>query len=598
MDLVPFDFTSQSASTRPAARRFRAALLAGLFGLVAVGPSQAATPQRQTKSVPRPFQVSSSPAGNYLSALSAGFQRDTAAASTFFREVLRHDPRNAEIIERAFVATLANGNVPEAFGLAERLVARDKANGLGHLVLGVRAIKARQFSTARGELAKSGSNRQRDITAILLGAWTYVGSNDYKRALDTLDQLKDPRFAGFRDYHAALIADISKNVPEATKRMKAAYESEKNTLRVVDAYARFLSRQGQIEEAKKVYQAFEELVPRHPLVASALATLDTAKPLPATVKNSQQGAAEVLYGLGSAGNRQGDELAAVIYLRLSQHLEADNPLAIVTLASLYENLKQYEAAIDIYETMPEQSPLRSNADIQIGLLLETLGRGDEAVKHLVAMTADHPKDTEALNALANLQRSRKDFTAAVTTYTKVLELSPANERSLWPVYYFRAISYERQKMWPKAEADFQKALELFPNQPLVLNYLGYSWVDQGLHLEEAFRMLQKAVELRPTDGYIVDSLGWGHYKLGRYEEALRELERAVELKPGDPTINDHLGDVYWKTGRKLEAVFQWNHARDLNPEPDELPRILEKIKNGMGDDVKPASVTEQPKNGG
>jgi tetratricopeptide (TPR) repeat protein len=597
MDLVPFHCASRRTSTLPKGALGRA-MMAGLFSLLAIAPGEAATPPRQTKSIPRPFEVSASPAGNYLAALSAGAQRDTAAAATYFREVLRSDPRNPELIERAFVASLANGNMNDAFSLAERLVARDKNNGLAHLVLGVKAFKAKQFSNARGALSKSGTNRQRDITAILLNAWSYVGSNDYKRAIETVEQLRDPRFAGFRDYHAALIADLSKNTAEAGRRMKAAWEAEKNTLRVVDAYGRFLSRQGQFEEAKKVFRAYDDVVPRHPIVTAALATLDQNKPLPATVRNSQQGAAEVLYGLGAAGTRQGDELASVIYLRLSQHLDAENALAIITLAGLYEQIKQNEIAIDIYESMPENSPLRSNADIQIGLLLEALGRAEEAEKHLAAITVANPKDIEAFNALGNLQRTRKEFGKAAETYTKVIELSPPNERSLWPIYYFRAISYERQKIWPKAEADFLKALELFPNQPLVLNYLGYSWVDQGVRLEEAFRMLQKAVELRPTDGYIVDSLGWAHYKLGRYDEALRELERAVELKPGDPTINDHLGDVYWKVGRKLEAGFQWNHARDLNPEPEDLPRILEKIKNGMPDDVKPAAAAEQPKNGG
>ncbi len=549
--------------------------------------------------ISRPFQVSTSVAGNYLAALSAGAQRDTAAASTYFREVLRSDPRNPELIERTFVAALANGDIAASFGLAERLVARDKNNGLAHLVLGVRAIKAKQFSTARTELSKSGNNRQRDITATLLNAWMYVGSNDAKRGLEALDKLKSNQFAGFRDYHAALIADISKNTAEAGKRMQAAYAAEKQTLRVVDAYARYLTRQGQMDEARKAYEAFDLLVPRHPIVVAALADIAAGKQLAPTVKTAVQGAAEVLYGLGAAGNSQGDELAAMIYLRLSLYLEPENPLGIVTLAGLYENIKQGEQAIDIYETMPAKSPLRPNADIQIGSVLEGLGRNDEALKHLTGLVKERPKDVDALNALANLQRSRKEFAASAATYTKVIEQSPDKDRGLWPVYYFRAISYERQKMWPQAEADFKKALELFPNQPLVLNYLGYSWVDRGMNLDEAFRMLQKAVELRPTDGYIVDSLGWAHYKLGRYQEAMRDIERAIELKPSDPTINDHLGDIYWKVGRKLEATFQWNHARDLNPEPEDLPKILEKIKNGMPDEpLTPAAEIEQPKSGG
>ena len=135
----------------------------------------------------------------------------------------------------------------------------------------------------------------------------------------------------------------------------------------------------------------------------------------------------------------------------------------------------------------------------------------------------------------------------------------------------------------RAENDLKKALELNPDQPLVLNYLGYSWVDKGVNLDEAFRMLRRAVDLKGRDGYIVDSLGWAYYRLGRYDEAVNELEKAIDLKPSDPVINDHLGDAYWHIGRKLEAQFQWNHARDLSPEPEDLPRILEKIRNGLSE---------------
>jgi Flp pilus assembly protein TadD len=202
-------------------------------------------------------------------------------------------------------------------------------------------------------------------------------------------------------------------------------------------------------------------------------------------------------------------------------------------------------------------------------------------------------------ALANLQRSRKLFAEAAETYTKGLALSEKAGRADWTTYYFRGVSYERSKRWPLAEADFKRALELYPDQPLVLNYLGYSWVDQGINLDEAFRMLRKAVDLRQEDGYIVDSLGWAYYKLGRYDDAVRELERAIELKPADPVINDHLGDAYWKVGRQLEARFQWNHARDLNPEPEDLPKILRKIEVGLEDaPPKPAAEVVPARSGG
>ena len=460
-------------------RKSAVRLALSLCALSLVLPLQANGATDPRKPQANPFALSRSLSGNYLAALSATSQRDAAAASVYFKEVLRRDPRNLELLERTFLAALTSGDMQDAFSYADQLLKRDKANGLAHLALGIKAMKANQFGQARNELSKSGNNRQRDLTAVLLNAWTLVGSNEPKRALETLDRLKDERFAGFRDYHSALIADVAKIAPEAERRMKSAYESEKNTLRVVDAYGRFLSRRGKNAEARSVYEAFDPNLSRHPLVTAALDELTAGKTLAAPIKTAVQGAAEVLYGLGSTGSGQGDELAAMIYLQMSLFLDPENPLAIISLAGLYENIKQGEAAIALYRSMPETSPLRANADVQIGLVLDSLGQSEEAIKHLTAISTARPQDIDALNALGNIQRARKEFAEAVTTYSKIIASSPSNDRALWPVYYFRAISYERQKIWPKAEADFLKALELYPNQPLVLNYLGYSWVDQG-----------------------------------------------------------------------------------------------------------------------
>ena len=211
---------------------------------------------------------------------------------------------------------------------------------------------------------------------------------------------------------------------------------------------------------------------------------------------------------------------------------------------------------------------------------------------LQALVAAHPQDPEAWSALGSLQRSAKNFDAAAQSYDKAIELVGTPDKSYWTLFYFRGICFERSKQWPKAEADFKRALELFPEQPLVLNYLGYSWVDKGTNLDEAFKMLRRAVDLRPTDGYIVDSLGWAHYKLGHYSEAVQELEKAIELKPADPVVNDHLGDAYWRVNRKIEAHFQWNHARDMDPDPEDAPNILKKIESGLPDEAPPTPTAE------
>jgi tetratricopeptide (TPR) repeat protein len=551
---------------------------------------------RESLSVARPFEVGSSLSGNYLAAIVAHSERDTFAASTFFREAQRSDPHNRELTERALIAALANGNMPDAFSLAGSVLSHDRNNGVANLTHGVEEMLAHQYPKARASFARDGGDKQTDIKNILLTAWTYAGAKNTRRALETLDKLHGEGFSVLRDYHAALIADIAGDKAEADKRFKAVLSADRTVLRLVDAYARFLSSHGDNESARRLYEAFDGAVPNHPLVVAALAEIDAGKTLTPFVRNPEEGAGEVLYGLVSLGGRQGDELAALIYLRLALALAPDNTLATFTLADIYERLKQEEAAIDLYDSVPEASPLRVNADVQASLLLETLGKNKEASEHLQAVVTAHPKDADALTALANLQRSRKLFAESADTYTRALALQQKPEKSQWLLYYYRGIANERRKDWPDAEKDLKKALELNPDQPLVLNYLGYSWIDQGVNLDEAFRMLRRAVDLKGRDGYIVDSLGWAYYRLGRYDEAVAELEKAIDLKPSDPVINDHLGDAYWRVGRKLEAQFQWNHARDLGPEPEDLPRILDKIKNGLAD--KPAVAGDKEKNKG
>lgn len=600
--------SGRAGEARPFAQRARWACLGAVLAFATwTGPGADLAAANTQPRQPDRFEPADSIEGNYLAALIAGSARDTSAAATFLREALRADPRNQELIERSFIAFLSDGAMPDAFRAAERIVARDPTNGLAQMTLAVRSIKNRQYQAARDRLRGGARGRAADITSTLLSAWALAGLNDQARAIETIDRLRgDGSITTFRDYHAGLIHEVLGNTAEAQKRLKATYDGDPTTLRIVDAWGRFQSRRGDFAGARETYERFNRLLPNHPIIRDAISGLTPERPgaavapLSRTVSNPQQGAAEALYGLGSAGNRDDNETSIVIiYLRLALYLDPTHELAILTLGDTLERAKQPDDAIAVYDRMPANSPLRSNAEIQIGLALETLGRKEEAVKHLEAAIKDDPDDLEALTALGGLYRGRKDFAKAATYYERAVATIKTPERHHWSLFYARGIAYERTKRWPLAEADLKKALELIPesmgaNRALVLNYLGYSWVDQGINLDEAFGMLRRAVELKPRDGYIIDSLGWAHYRMGRYDEAVRELERAIELKPSDPVINDHLGDAYWRVGRRLEARFQWNHARDLNPDPEDLPKILKKIENGLDDEPKPASAEAEP----
>jgi Flp pilus assembly protein TadD len=295
-----------------------------------------------------------------------------------------------------------------------------------------------------------------------------------------------------------------------------------------------------------------------------------------------QGAAEALAGIGAAVGQEGGLEVALLYLRLALRLEPDTAggLAALTLGSLLDQSDQGEAAIEVFESIAPDAPFRGHGQLRAALTLDRMDRTAEAEKAFKEAAQRNPDDVQVFVSYGNMLRGRERYEEAAELYSQALSKIEKPERNDWSMFYFRGITYERTDRWENAEADFKKALELYPEQPLVLNYLGYSWVDKGMNLSEALEMIRKAVELRPNDGYIVDSLGWAYYRLGRWNDAVTELERAVSLRPDDPVINDHLGDAYWKAGRTLEAQFQWRHARDFGAEGKELERILKKIAEG------------------
>ena len=525
-------------------------------------------------------------AGSYLAARHAGQQRDAGAAAAFYGAALKRDPKNGDLLDRTFLSLLVDGDIEDSVKYAERIALADKSDRVAQLVLGVHALKHKQYAAARRDLAQSIRGPITDLTATLLSAWSMYGTGDSKGAIAAIDRLAGPDwYAIFKELHAGMISDIAGNKKEAGKRLEHAYKLDGSALRVVEAYGSWLSRNASSKEALDVFETFDKALPRHPLVVEAMNQLKAGQKLPLLVSNAQAGAAEALYGLGASLGRRGGEDLGLVYLQLSLYLVPNHPLALLSLADLYELLKKPELAIKAYERIPATSPLHRNAAIQMASNLDALDRSDEAAKHLEALVKEHPDDLEAIMALGNVLRGHKKFAECADVYTKGVDTLKQPEKANWVIFYFRGICYERSHQWPKAEADLKKALDLFPEQPHVLNYLGYSWVDQGVHLDEGMDMIKRAVQQRPDDGYIVDSLGWAYFRTGNYPEAVKQLERAIELKPEDPTINDHLGDAYWRIGRTLEAKFQWAHARDLKPDPEDLPKIEAKLKDGLPEET-------------
>ncbi len=527
-----------------------------------------------------------SPLGNYLAGRLARKENDVAAAAAYFERALDEDPENSDLMRETFLATLFEGRVEDAVSLARRLHERGSTGPYTSLVLAVHELKNENFTEARTRLKKIKRRGYNVLLVPLMTAWTQVGLGDYEAAHKALDRLSNTQaFAAFQDFHGALIDDFSGNNEAAEAAYLRVLERQPGgTMRSVAALGGFYERLGRDADAAKLYQSYQENNPDSVSFQQALERIESGQPATALVTEARTGAAEALFGVANALFQENALEPALIYARISIYLRRDSDASHLFVGQVLESLGRSQQAIDAYRSVSRSSPLFWSARLRVATSLDSLDRTDEALKELSAMASERAERADALITIGDLLRSKQRWTEAASAYDRAFNRIESLERRHWRPLYARGISLERSQQWDRAEADFLKALELEPNQPFVLNYLGYSWVDQGTHLQRALKMIERAVDLRPNDGYIIDSLGWALFRLGEFEDAVTHLERAVELRPDDPTINDHLGDAYWRVGRLVEARFQWSRALVLEPEEDQISGIESKIANGLSTD--------------
>ena len=527
--------------------------------------------------------VGASSSGNYLAGRHAQTRREFDAAAEYMGKALNDDPSNLTLMRQAYRLKLANGDIAAATELAKRILQVEPNAALANLGLIAEDMKAGRFQEANARAQAMPGQGLNALLAPLVKAWTLVGLGMTDDAIAALAPLKAlTGLAILHDMHAGLIQDLAGRTDAAIASLKAAEGANgESALRIVEALGSLYERAGKTEEARGLYAKYINENPDTTVLAPALKRLDSGAKAPPIVADARQGLAEALLNLG--GTLSGDNTAEVAMVcgRLAIYLRPDLDLARMLVAGILESQGGEADANKLYDEVSKTSPLSWLARIREAANLDTLGKTDEAVAILREMAKENTTRADALVNLGDLLRAHKRFAESVEAYDQAFarlgEIGPRH----WSLLYSRGISLERSNQWERAEADLKKALQLSPDQPYVLNYLGYSWVDKGMHLTEARKMIERAVELRPTDGYIVDSLGWLFYRTGHYKEAVDNLERAVELKPQDPVINDHLGDAYWRVGRQAEARYQWQRALVLDPEPDLVGEIKNKIARGL-----------------
>jgi tetratricopeptide (TPR) repeat protein len=548
--------------------------------------------------------------GAFLAARTAETDRDYANAVKFYKRALEFTPDELELQQRLMIALIMNGEFDEGAELAEVLVNDPAVERVTSVALGFRAIRDGDYSDALDHFKYQGPNDLDRLMNQLLIAWSMAGDGKAKEALKLVQDLDGPSWYGiFRNYNLGVMAAMTGDVETARKALTDTVTDRNGGATAPDTFARAVialatleAGAGNKQKALDALAAGDELITNFAPFKALRDEIEAGRQPEPIIANAAEGAAGVLFSIGGALNREGAEDTVMLYLQLSHALDKEAADTLVLLGGIAENAKQPEKAIAFYRQVPETSPMRRISELQLGLTLAETGKVKEAREHLQGLIASDPKDIRSYLAYGSVLSDAKDYAAMAENYDKAVEIiGQTPTRNHWSVFFQRGIAYERLKKWDKAEPNFNKALELNPDQPQVLNYLGYSWVDMNRNLQEGLEMIKKAVELRPDDGYIVDSLGWAYYRLGRYEEAVVELERAIELKAGDATINDHLGDAYWRVGRKLEATYQWKRALASEPEEAEVPKIQAKINKGLPPiesdaakvDTKPAEETKK-----
>ncbi|RAH98291.1 hypothetical protein DLJ53_26650 [Acuticoccus sediminis] len=522
--------------------------------------------------------------GYYLAARHARFNQDISAAAGFYVAALDKDRKNPDLLDTSLVLNVASGNMRRAVPLAEELLRSEPDNWVALTTLAVEQIRNGERAAALetlGNLDNVGGQIQ-ELIAGLLEAWVKVGQGKTKEALADLEELGKPNlYKPSTILHSGLIADYAGMNAGAVRDLGASFERDAGSPRIVEAFVRGLARAGEMDRARKVLDEFEErLGGNDQFTVSVREALDAGDVAP-LIASPVEGVAEALYGLGTAYARDGGNAQAAALFQLALYLDPESYFASMALGQVMESLRQYEAAIGIYRAIPADHPLSRSARVQEALNLNALDRNEEAIRLLEQAVKDDPSDISTTVVLGNVYRDMENYKDARATYSKAIDALGNVPAAYWSLYYFRGIARERTDEWPGAERDFRLALTYRPDNAHTLNYLGYSLIDRGEKLDEAIDMVRRAVAAEPGNGYIVDSLGWAYYRLGRYQDAVRELERAVNLKPIDPVINDHLGDAYWQVGRKREAMFQWSHAAEFKPDDELAATIQKKLLSGM-----------------
>ena len=598
---IGFDVQIMDSTRRHAPKALAGLAIAATLALAACGPEEPVavadaegTVVGQSRAARQEIWTGT---GAYLAGTVAFEQRDMRQAADLLTLALGDNLGNGVLAQKTLVALMSDGRIEDAIKLAHRMQDAGVRSILVSLILVQEQARKGDYEEALKLSRELPDDRLMQVSAPMLRAWLAVGAKGKDAGIAELKPLTEIDGAQMLvQMQTALIADHAGDSKKAAADLLAAIdEGAEIPAQLAEFYVTLALRNGDEKAARAMVERYRtQAEGRGEDVASAMERqIGQPKSKGPLVKEPKQGMAIAYTQVAMelmADDYNGD---AMWLTHLALDLDPKLDIAALALGDLHRQANHLDQAIDAYNQVPETSIFRRPSQLSIAESYRRQEKFTEAEGMLRKLMDGDKSDISAAQQLGQLLRSNKKFEDAAKIYGVAIERLGTLEPEDWQLFYYRGISYERAKQWPEAEKDFQKALELSPDEPYVLNYLAYTWVERRENLDQALKMLENAVSQRPEEGFIIDSLGWAHYMLGRYPEAVGELERAVALAPTDPVLNDHLGDAYWKVGRHQEARFQWSRALSFDPEPDLTPKLQQKLEQGLVDNA--GTAPEQPK---
>jgi tetratricopeptide (TPR) repeat protein len=560
-----------------------ALLAAASLAACATGP-QSAGPEPIAVAEPAPVQAvdDASPFGLFLAGRTAGDQGHLAAAASYISRAAAAEGEPSFLKTQAFGAALRAGDITTAAALAPDGV--EDAGGdkrLGVLVRGVEAMAQDRNKEAYALLSGPDMGPPFRTVADLLAPFAAAGAGDTANAVARPDAGGDPIAQFIGDLDQAQLDERAGARSAAETDYKSLLATGDESGMVGQAYGGFLERHGRASEAGALYRARLASNPDDAVAVAALARVTHhghAPPLPSL----RQGAAGALLIPAASALTQKQASLALDYLRLALRLDPTDDEAWVLVGDILTPA-DVAAARTAYMHVTPGSDRYVSTRGKLAWTYQNAGDHDTALKLARETRAYAPASRDAAVTLANLLRADDQYAESAAVLTPLIDRQ--NAQPDWRLYYLRASAWDGAGNEAQTEADLQAALKLAPDEPELLNFQAYFWIDRGERLPEALAMVQRAVEAEPESGEIIDSLGWAYYRMGDFKTAVEKLEVAANLEPSIPEVIDHLGDAYWRVGRRTEAAFAWRRVLTLEPDAKLKIRVDAKLASTLGPDA-------------